>query len=113
MRASTDSTRPFHGVGYDPQFDHARLLLQIDRIRVWALAHEWFTLREIKAALEEIYAPAVFPESSISSQLRNLKKLGYCYRLLRRRRIGVRGPGAGIWEYRLLAPAQIENLEPK
>ena len=78
------------------------------------LGAEWRTLREIKAALEVLYATAVFPESSISAQLRNLRKPGFSYRLLRRRRAGVRGPGAGIWEYLLLppAPAQTENAAP-
>ena len=88
----------FRGAGYDPQFDRTRLSLQIERIRSYMLGVEWRTLREIKAGLEDIYAPAVFPESSISAQLRNLKKPGYSYRLLRRRRVGVRGPGAGIFE---------------
>jgi hypothetical protein len=111
MRAPADSTPTFRGASYDPQFDRARLSLQIERIRSYMLSVEWRTLREIKAALEDVYAPAVFPESSISAQLRNLKKPGYSYRLLRRRRVGVRGPGAGIFEYRLLAPTQAENVE--
>jgi hypothetical protein len=101
----------FRGAGYDPQFDRTRLSLQIERIRSYMLGVEWRTLREIKAALEDIYAPAVFPESSISAQLRNLKKPGYSYWLLRRRRVGVRGPGAGIFEYRLVAPLQTENAD--
>jgi hypothetical protein len=113
MRASTDSTPAFHGAAYAPSLDKARLALQIERIRSYMLGVEWRTLLEIKTALEVIYAPAVFPESSISAQLRNLKKPGYSYRLLRRRRIGVRGPGAGIFEYRLLEPTHIENLELK
>ena len=99
---------------YVPSLDKARLSVQIERIRSYMLGVEWRTLREIKAALENVYAPAVFPESSISAQLRNLRKSGFSYRLLRRRRAGVRGPGAGIWEYLLRppAPAQTENAAP-
>jgi hypothetical protein len=103
----------FGGAGYDPQFDRTRLTLQVERIRIFMFRVEWRTLREIKAALEDIYAPAVFPESSISAQLRNLKKPPYFYRLLKRRRAGVHGPGAGIWEYRLLPRPQLELFVEK
>jgi hypothetical protein len=107
------AVQTFSGEAYVPSLDRARLSVQIERIRSYMLGVEWRTLREIKAALEVLYAPAVFPESSISAQLRNLRKAGFSYRLLRRRRAGVRGPGAGIWEYLLLppAPAQTENAE--
>jgi hypothetical protein len=111
MRSVIDSAETIAGAGYDPQFDRARLALQVERVRVFMLRVEWRTLREIKTALEDLYAPAVFPESSISAQLRNLKKPGYSCRLLKRRRAGIHGPGAGIWEYRLLPPAQTENAE--
>jgi hypothetical protein len=114
MRAAADSTPTFRGAAYVPSLDRARLSVQIEQIRSYMLGVEWRTLREIKAALEVLYAPAVFPESSISAQLRNLRKPGFSYRLLRRRRAGVRGPGAGIWEYLLLPPAtaQTENAAP-
>jgi len=85
--------------------------VQVERIRTYMLGGEWRTLREIKTALEAIYPPTVFPESSISAQLRNLKKQPYSYGLSKRRRVGVHGPGAGIWEYRLLASAQIQKAE--
>lgn len=94
----------FAGAGYDPQFDRYRLTLQVERIRRYMLLAGWKTLREIKADLEWTYAPAVFPESSISAQLRNLRKSPLSHRLDKRRRAGVHGPGAGIWEYRLLPP---------
>jgi hypothetical protein len=110
MRASADSTPTFRGAAYVPSLDRARLALQVERVRVFMLRGEWRTLREIKTALEDLHAPAVFPESSISAQLRNLKKPGYSYRLLKRRRAGVHGPGAGIWEYRLLPPGPQPQL---
>jgi hypothetical protein len=105
MRASANSTPTFRGAAYVPRLDRARLSVQIERIRSYMLGVEWRTLREIKAALEVLYATTVFPESSISAQLRNLRKPGFSYRLLRRR-AGVRGLGAGIWGYLLLPPAR-------
>ena len=99
----TDSTRIFRGPSCTA-LDRSRLSVQIERIRTHALRIGWFTLREIKSDLEKIYTPAVFPESSVSAQLRNLKKSPYRHVLEKRRRIGARGPGAGIWEYRLLPP---------
>ena len=95
MRAAADSTPTFRGAAYVPSLDRARLSVQIEQIRSYMLGVEWRTLREIKAALEVLYAPAVFPESSISAQLRNLRKPGFSYRLLRRRRAGVRGTWRG------------------
>jgi hypothetical protein len=104
MTAATDSTGTFRGAAYEPKLDHTRLALQIERVRVHMLGVEWITLRELKLALEKKFAPALFPESSLSAQLRNLRKPEYSYRLLKRRRAGAPGPGAGIFEYRLLPP---------
>jgi hypothetical protein len=100
----------FSGVGYDPKLDGVRLTLQIGRIRAWALAREWFTLREARESLERLYPGTFFPESSTSAQIRNLEKPAAgrlrCKKE-KRRRAGVRGPGAGIFEYRLRpAPGQ-------
>jgi hypothetical protein len=104
MTASTDSPGSFCGAAYEPKLDRARLGLQIERVRAHMLSVEWITLRELKLALERKFAPALFPESSLSAQLRNLRKPEYSYRLLKRRRAGAHGPGAGIFEYRLLRP---------
>jgi hypothetical protein len=101
---TNDETRVFGGPAYSPALDRARLSVQIERIRAHALRIGWFTLREIKADLERIYAPALFGESSLASQLRNLRKPPHRHVLEKRRRIGEHGPGAGIWEYRLLPP---------
>jgi hypothetical protein len=111
-RTSAASSGNFAGAGYEARHDRARLARQVERIRMYMVAVEtWRTLREIKAVLEKAYAPTVFPESSISAQLRNLKKPPYSHQLLKRRRIGVHGPGAGIWEYRLLPPAPIGTFQ--
>jgi len=105
-----NSSVSFSGAVYVPTLDRARLTARQERIRWYMLRGEWRTLNEIKSALEEIYAPTVFPESSISSQLRNLKRPPHSCRLSKRRRVGVHGPGAGIWEYRLEPPEQIGGI---
>jgi hypothetical protein len=100
--------RTFAGAGYVPRLDRRRLSLQIERIRSYMLVvGEWRTLREIEGALEQTYAPAFFPESSISAQLRNLKKPPYSCQLLKRRRAGAHG----LWEYRLLPPELPPQLD--
>jgi hypothetical protein len=106
-RSTRISSKVFAGPTYRPSLDRARLTLQIERIRLYMLSVEWRTLREIKDAVEAIYASAVFPESSISAQLRNLKKPPYRFDLAKRRRVG------GLWEYKLLPPARAEVSEKK
>jgi hypothetical protein len=102
--------------------DRARLAAQIERIRAWALARDWFTLREASEDLERLYAPTLFPESSLSAQLRNLEKPSAgrlrCKKE-KRRRGGAHGAGSGVWEYRLRAtpeirpaPAELQSDEP-
>jgi hypothetical protein len=100
----TAAERTFAGADYDSMFDGERLSLQIERIRTWAVKRQWFTLREASGDLERLYAPTLFPEGSISAQLRNLEKptAGQLRcKKDKRRRAGVRGPGAGIFEYRI------------
>jgi hypothetical protein len=101
------------GAEYDSRLDGERLSLQIERIRTWALRRQWFTLREAREDLERLYAPTLFPEGSLSAQLRNLEKPGAgqlrCQKE-KRRRAGVWGPGAGIFEYRLRPEPQGPQL---
>jgi hypothetical protein len=101
------SSQVFAGPTYRPSLDRARLAVQIERIRRYMLGVEWRTLREIKDALEAIYAPTVFPESSISAQGRHLRKRPYSYRWMKRRRAG------GLWEYKLLPPDRADVSETK
>lgn len=107
------SARVFGGQFAGPR-DRARLSVQIERIRAWALARDWFTLREARENLEQLYAPTLFPESSLSAQVRNLSKPGAgrlrCKKEKRRRQ-GAHGAGSGVWEYRLRAiPAEISAM---
>lgn len=108
----------FHGSQFEPALDRARLSRQVHRIRAYMLGCGWQTLREIRQALESLYAPAIFPEASISAQLRNLKRAPFHNRLEKRRRISAApashiSRASGIWEYRVLPPGPIiTDTEP-
>jgi hypothetical protein len=84
-----------YGPAYDGNRDRARLHKQHEGIRDWMLTHGgWRTLIEIREALG-------YPESSISAQLRHLRKRqfgSYCVEKRRRH-------GAGTWEYRVSRPS--------
>jgi hypothetical protein len=107
------SARIFRGPTAGPR-DRARLSAQIERIRAWALTREWFTLREARIELERLFDATIFPESSISAQLRNLAKPSAGRLRCKKEK---RPRGGGVWEYRLRAtpeirPAAIAALEP-
>lgn len=87
-------TRKFTGSDYDPKIDQPRLQHQHERIRDLMLDGEWRTLAEI-----EIYT--AYPQSSISAQLRHLRKPKFGgYRVFKRRR----EPWAGLFEYQVKLP---------
>jgi hypothetical protein len=87
------------GSAFDKSRDGARIRYQHERIRDWMLAQSaWRSLSEMRAALG-------YPESSISAQLRHLRKARFGrYRVEKRRRHGVRG----TWEYKVLPPEKLE-----
>jgi hypothetical protein len=89
------------GPAFDRQLDGSRLKHQHERIRDWMLAQSgWKSLAEMRTALN-------FPESSISAQLRHLRKPQFGrYRVEKRRRSNV----GGTWEYRVLPPEKREAL---
>lgn len=84
-----------YGAAFDEALDGERIRKQRDRVRDWMLGHgEWRTLAEIREALR-------FADSSISAQLRHLRKPRFgSYRVEKRRR-----DGSGTWEYRV-SPAE-------
>ena len=96
------------GPTYDPVKDGARISTQMERIRNFALDQSSpLTLGEFKMALEKQHG-TIFPEASISAQLRHLKKPRFgSYQLQKRRR-----DGAGLWEYRLLGPSVSVDHQP-
>ena len=102
--------RVFRGPGYSADLDRKRLSTQIERLRMYMLGAGWRTVTEIRSALEEKFAPTIFPENSIAAQLRNLRKSPYCYKLEKRRRGRDHAAHcAGIWEFHLVTPAESVN----
>jgi hypothetical protein len=86
--------------GYDVKLDRERLEDQLHDILgsmlLASAADKWLTLREIWQLKEGRYG-----ESSISAQLRNLRKAPYRYKVEKRRR---GEPGRGCWEYKVSKP---------
>ena len=86
-----DKRPHFNGPEYIPALDHKRLSTQNDKIRDLMLDGKWRTLDEIEFALN-------YPQASISSQLRHLKKSRFGGFTLKKQRRTL----AGLWEYQLL-----------
>jgi hypothetical protein len=82
----------FDGPDYVPALDKARLTGQIWRVYTYMSDGRWRTLREIAAGTND-------PESSISAQLRHLRKKKFGEHLVEKRRRGNRE--AGLFEYKL------------
>lgn len=77
--------------------DQGRLKKQLEAIKSLMLDGEWRTVTEV-------FEITGFPETSISSQFRHLRKPEYgAYRVERRRRKDAAGK-AGVSEYRVLLP---------
>lgn len=78
------------GPAYDPKKDANRVMTQHEVIKGFMLnTGKWWTLQDLRYNLN-------YPESSISAQLRHLRKKEFgSYIVERRRRSG------GTWEYRV------------
>jgi hypothetical protein len=87
------SDRTF-GPAFEGRIDRARIVKQHEEIRSWMLVRNWHTLNEIESALG-------FPQSSISAQLRHLRKKQFGGYLVDKRRRVERGFVTGTWEYRV------------
>lgn len=83
------------GPAYVEAIDGERIAKQHERIRDWMLRRDWHTLSEIAEALG-------YPESSVSAQLRHLRKERFGSYLVEKRHRG--DPKDGLWEYRVLPP---------
>jgi hypothetical protein len=92
-------TPHFNGPDYSPESDHERLAGQHERIRDLMLDGRWRTLQEIQAVTED-------PESSISAQLRHLRKPRFGSHHVDKRR---RGDG-GSWEYKVYPAGTNEGV---
>lgn len=82
----------FSGASYDPQYDETRLTKQHGRVWSALQGGGWMTLTEIARVTAD-------PESSISAQLRNLRKERFGGHTILRRRRG--HPPEGVHEYQL------------
>jgi hypothetical protein len=82
----------FSGPAYERAFDLARLQAQMRRVYDLMADGGWRTLREIAAATGD-------PESSVSAQLRHLRKKKFGAFAVGRRRRGEES--RGLWEYQL------------
>lgn len=91
-----------YGPTYSAQHDQGRLASQMETIRTFMLRSQWVTLGEIERATG-------YGQSSISAQLRHLKKAQFGGYILEKQSRGERY--RGLWEYRLLAPKQVGAVQ--
>ena len=83
----------FDGAAYEHELDQKRLSRQYDIIYNLMKDEKWRTLRRI-------YVITGFPESSISAQLRHMRKPRFGSHTVNRRRN--LSAGAGVFEYQLI-----------
>jgi len=94
-------TKRFDGATYDPQFDDERLEKQMGRVYALMIDGQWRTLQEISYKTTD-------PESSISAQLRHLRKPRFGSYTVNRRHRGERSQG--LYEYQLQSPKKDGEL---
>lgn len=94
-------THRFAGKTYDPQYDHDRLEKQLGRVFDCMIDGTWRTLGEIARRTGD-------PESSVSAQLRHLRKAAFGSYIVERRSRGDRE--RGLYEYQLLKPRKEGEL---
>jgi len=93
----------FDGPEYDPHYDLRRLTTQHARVRTLMADGEWRTLEEIGEATGD-------PVSSISAQLRHLRKERFGSNTVLRRPSPTISRYRGLFEYRLVLN---ETSEPE
>lgn len=81
----------FDGPEYIPSRDHERLSSQFRRIFNLMSDGQWRTLQDITDATED-------PQSSVSAQLRHMRKVRFGAHTVNRRHMG-----DGLFEYQLVA----------
>lgn len=86
------------GPAYDKTLDSDRLEHQYERIRNFMLDDQWRSLAEISTQLG-------YPESSVSANLRHLRKEQFGgHTVNKRRRLDHHGIALGSWEYQVKKP---------
>lgn len=91
----------FSGADYRAPRDQARLSTQLERVKDAMIDGQW-------RPLEQIADLAQAPQTSVSAQLRNLRKPEFGSWLVDRRHID-----RGLYEYRLRAQTQADLFEQK
>ncbi len=92
LYAGEKISKIFDGPAFEPKLDGPRLGKQHNEIKALMLDGEWRTLSEIERETG-------YPQSSISAQLRHLRKLRFGgLQVERNRRV------VGLWEYRVKVP---------
>lgn len=97
------TTPHFNGPAYDVEHDLWRLSDQHTRVRDLMLDGAWRTIREIAAITGD-------PESSVSAQLRHLRKRRFGSYTVERTHSGDRK--RGLHKYRVLPPVEGEQPAP-
>lgn len=92
----------FNGPEYDPEQDEERLRNQYRRIFNLMKDRQWRTYKEIKRTTGD-------PESSISAQLRHMRKKRFGSHTVNRRARGDRSDG--LFEYQLI-PNEASDADP-
>lgn len=92
---------PFTGAAYSEARDRDRLTTQIQRVRNLMSDGKWRTVERIASELRRAHPDVRFPESSISAQLRNLRKVGHT---VETRNIL---DGGLLYEYRLVQASEV------
>ena len=80
----------FDGADYKDKRDRPRLTGQLKRIWAYMLDGNWYTLRSIAEGVKA-------PESSVSGQMRNLRKPLFGRHTIEKEKIG-----GGLYHYRLV-----------
>ncbi len=91
----------FNGPDYIHKIDSPRLSSQHERIKNVMLDGQWRTLNEIAEITGD-------PESSVSAQLRHLRKPRFGSFIIQKRRRG--NIGSGLFEYRLETENQLDLI---
>ena len=91
----------FSGADYRAPRDQARLSTQLERVKDAMIDGQWRSLAQIAELAQA-------PQTSVSAQLRNLRKLEFGSWLVDRRHID-----RGLYEYRLRAQVQADLFEQK
>jgi hypothetical protein len=88
----------FSGSDYVEPRDGKRLTGQVGRVYDIMSKGSWMTVTEVRVAIAKRFPGDLDPETSISAQLRNLRKKEFGSNVVTKRQ---RGEQVGLYEYRL------------